>query len=139
MRNPKLVELSIVSIGAYEHAKFKPVGFAAALNQNQQGFIAKALAAKKHSACEKCAGNLTLSCLSCSKEHPLAGTNQTGEKKMSASDKPLDAEAVKAIIDQHGKNLEEACKASIAEAVTKATEAAKEAAKLVNSRVSSKT
>jgi len=29
MRRPRLVELSNVSIGAYEHAKFKPVGFAA--------------------------------------------------------------------------------------------------------------
>jgi hypothetical protein len=41
MRRPRLVELSIVSIGAYEHAKFKPVGFAAAMKADQQQAIRK--------------------------------------------------------------------------------------------------
>ena len=41
MRRPRLVELSIVSIGAYEHAKFKPVGFAAAMKADQQQAITK--------------------------------------------------------------------------------------------------
>ena len=59
---------------------------------------------------------------------------------MSAStNSPLDAEAVKALIDQHAKNLAEACKQtaeackSEAEAaVKKAVEAAREAAKAEN-------
>ena len=55
MRRPRLVELSIVSIGAYEHAKFKPVGFAAAMKVDQQQAIRKALSAKEKVPCGLCA------------------------------------------------------------------------------------
>ena len=46
MRSPHLIELSIVSRGAYEHAKFRPVGFAAAMNASQQNRVSAVLAAK---------------------------------------------------------------------------------------------
>lgn len=155
MRKPQLVELSIVSKGAYEHTKFKPVGFAAAFNANQQNFISKALNAKTKHACVKCAGALTFDCLSCTSQVPFAG-NLAGEgnqqaktqnrkegKSMSANQNPqapvpLDTEAIKAMIEQHGKNLAEACRQSTAEAcskttaeaVDKAVKAAQEAVKM---------
>jgi hypothetical protein len=143
MRSPRLIELSIVSRGAYEHAKLRPVGFAAAMKKNQQNQVNAVLAAKGKSLCVKCASAPNLGCLNCSSEVlPFKGNNQIlGEKKkMSASTNPtIDAEAVKAMIDQHAKNLAEACKQTAeackteAEAaVKKAVEAAREAAKTEN-------
>jgi len=143
MRSPRLVELSIVSRGAYEHTKFKPVGFAAAMNASQQSSITAVLGAKGKSTCVKCASAPNLGCLNCKSEvHSLSGVNQNlgDRKEMSAStNSPIDAEAVKALIDQHAKNLAEACrqtaeacKSEAEAAVKKAVEAAREAAKAEN-------
>ena len=143
MRNPRLIELSIVSRGAYEHAKFRPVGFAAAMNASQQSQVSAVLAAKGKSLCVKCASTPNLSCLNCHSEVlPHTGNNQVlGERKEMSSpqNSPLDAEAVKALIDTHAKNLSEACKqtaeackAEAEAAVKKAVEAAREAAKTEN-------
>ena len=143
MRNPRLIELSIVSRGAYEHAKFKPVGFAAAMNASQQSSISAVLAAKGKSPCVKCASAPSLGCLNCKSEvHSQSGANQNlGERKEMSTpqNSPIDAEAVKALIDQHAKNLTEACKqtaeackAEAEAAVKKAVEAAREAAKTEN-------
>jgi len=146
MRRPQLVELSIVSRGAYKHAKFRPVGFAAALNANQQGEIKGLLAAKGRNACERCASALSFDCLSCTSQvHSQLGVNQKTiqeKDKMSTSDKPLDAEAVKALIaeaiDSHSKTFAEACNKSTAEAVKKAGEVAKEAVKLETQSLAAK-
>ncbi len=137
MRNPQLIELSIVSRGAYDHAKFKPVGFAAAMNACQQSSIKAVLAANAQSVCAKCASAPSLGCLNCHSEvRSQMGVNQhLGEKKQMSSspqNNPLDAEAVKALIDQHAQNLSEACKAQAEAAVQKAVEAAREAAKTEN-------
>jgi hypothetical protein len=150
MRNPRLIELSIVSRGAYEHAKFKPVGFAAAMDENQQDVINQALSVQKKNSCGLCAIDLTFNCLNCKSQVPLA-SHQAGEsnqnkenqekKKLSANqdqEKPLDSEAVKAMIDQHAKSLTEACRQSTAEAITKAVEAAKEAVKLETAAIAVK-
>ncbi len=144
MRHPRLVELSIVSIGAYEHAKFKPVGFAAAMKVDQQEVIRKALLAQEKVPCGLCASALTLSCLSCnSQEHSHKGANQKNEKKNSeerklSTNQPLDAEAIKAMMEKHVNNLSEACNKASAEAVTKAVEAAREAVKLETAAIAAK-
>jgi hypothetical protein len=145
MRNPRLIELSIVSRGAYEHTKFKPVGFAAAMNANQQSQVSAVLATIGKSLCVKCASAPSLGCLNCKSEVlPIKGNNQVlGEKKkMSANNKPIDAEAVKALIaeaiDKHAKTLTDACNKSTAEAITKATEAAKDAVKLETAGLAAK-
>jgi len=65
---------------------------------------------------------------------------------MSASDKPLDAEAVEALIAKHASNLAEACRQQTAEAckaeaeavVKKAVEAAREAVKLESAAMNAK-
>jgi hypothetical protein len=143
MRSPRLIELSIVSRGAYEHAKFRPVGFAAAMNASQLNQVSAVLAAKGKSLCGKCASAPNLGCLNCNSEaHSQMGANQNlGERKEMSTpqNNPLDAEAVKALIDQHAKNLTEACKqtaeackAEAEAAVKKAVEAAREAAKTEN-------
>ena len=110
MRSPRLIELSIVSRGAYEHAKFRPVGFAAAMNASQQNQISAALVAKGKSLCIKCASTPNLGCLNCKSEvFPIKGNNQVlGEKKkMSANDnKPIDIEAVKALIAEAIDNMQ---------------------------------
>jgi hypothetical protein len=132
MRNPRLVELSIVSRGAYEHAKFKPVGFAAAMNKNQQNEITAVLSASRKSPCVKCASAPSLGCLSCnSEEHSQSGVNQkNGERKEMSS--PIDTEAVKALIAQACNQTADACKAENEASVKKAVEAAREAAKAEN-------
>jgi hypothetical protein len=162
MRRPRMIELSIVSRGAYEHTKFKPVGFAAAMNANQQKVISQALKARERGSCGFCAGALTLNCLSCTSQEHFA-SKKAGEanhfsaevdqhknkekknpenKKMSAKQEdpasPLDAEAIKAIIEEHAKNLTEACNKSCAEAVNKAVAAAREAVKLETAAIAAK-
>ncbi len=142
MRRPRLVELSIVSIGAYEYAKFKPVGFAAAMKADQQEAIRKALSAQEKVPCGLCASALTLSCLSCnSQAHSQMGANQkkeNSEERKLSTNQPLDAEAVKAMIEKHASNLAEACNKASAEAVTKAVEAAREAVKLETAAIAAK-
>ncbi len=139
MRKPKLIELSIVSRGAYEHAKFRPIGFAAAMNANQQDQIRGSLAGKGKSVCEMCASALSFDCLDCTSQvrssHQAGVNQQVGvKKKMSSNDKPLDAEVVKAMIaeafDKQAKMLAEICNQSTAEAIKKASETAKDAVKL---------
>ncbi len=142
MRRPRLVELSIVSIGAYEHAKFKPVGFAAAMKADQQQAIRKALTVQEKIPCGLCASALTLSCLSCNSQvHSQKGANQkneNSEERKLSTNQPLDAEAVKAIIEKHANNLTEVCNKASAEAVTKAVEAAREAVKLETAAIAAK-
>jgi hypothetical protein len=142
MRRPRLVELSIVSIGAYEHAKFKPVGFAAAMNANQQSSISAVFAAKGKSLCVKCASVPSLGCLNCNSEvHSQKGANQeneNSEERKLSTNQPLDAEAIKAMIEKHASNLAEACNKASAEAVTKAVEAAREAVKLETAAIAAK-
>jgi molecular chaperone DnaK (HSP70) len=162
MRKPRMIELSIVSQGAYEHAKFKPAGFAAAMNSNQQKVISQALKAKEKGSCSFCASALTLNCLSCTSQEHFVSKNagqanhfsaevdqrknqekkNPENKKMSAKQEdpasPLDAETIKAMIEQHAKNLTEACNKSNAEAVNKAVEAAREAVKLETAAIAAK-
>ncbi len=136
MRKPQLVELSIVSKGAYEHTRFRPVGFAAAMTAAQQIVISKALNAKGKHSCMKCAGALTFDCLGCDSQvrfnsfaageaNPIK--NQKGEKNIMSAEgnktNLFDADAVKAMIEQHAKNLAEACRQSIAEACKQTVEA----------------
>jgi len=144
MRRPHLVELSIVSIGAYEHAKFKPVGFAAAMKADQQEAIRKALTLQQKAPCGLCANALSLSCLSCnSQEHSQKGANQKNENKNSeekrlSTNQPLVVEAIKAMMEKHANNLSEACNKASAEAITKAVEAAREAVKLETAAIAAK-
>ena len=79
------------------------------MNASQQSSISAVLAAKGKSPCVKCAIAPSLGCLNCNSEvHSQMGANQNlGDRKEMSTpqNSPLDAEAVKAMIDQHSKNL----------------------------------
>ena len=55
-----------------------------------------------------------------------------------STNQPLDAEAIKAMMEKHANNLTEACNKASAEAVTKAVEAAREAVKLETAAIAAK-
>ena len=120
VRRPRLVELSIVTKGAYEKCKFKPKGFAAAVTDNQQKALVATLA--KRGLCAKCTSP-TLACLTCTGEHSqvcladvVGSDNQKnlGEKHMSANPNPT--ELIQSEIAKHAATLAEACSKQIAEA-----------------------
>lgn len=123
IRRPKMVELSIVPLGAYKNSKFKVLGFKAAFSENQNSLVASALLASQRKPCGACALAPTIGCLACSNCHSeKTELHKETQNKMSTLQTPPTMEEIKAAIAEAVKPVMEACTRAEA-AASKAVEA----------------